>query len=253
MQNNCLKVDENKKPIVARKAVEVWFTLRLMVCSFLINFGALIYVLFFIGDLYTPYETASRGSLLLISALGYDEVVYFLFNNLGALESELISIERCESFMDLEPEHGYVQYLKNREELKSKSKERRLMKGGWPDKGKIEFVDFKCRYRQNLDLVLRGLNVTFTGGHKIGVVGRTGSGKSTIMLCLLRILEADSGKIIVDGRDISQLSLDDLRSKVSIILQDPCLFAGTLREVFLLLFRILIPWDNILMKNYQEL
>ena len=67
--------------------------------------------------------------------------MYFLFNNLGALESELISIERCESFMNLEPEHGYIQYLKNREELKSKSKERRLMKGGWPDKGKIEFEE----------------------------------------------------------------------------------------------------------------
>jgi ABC-type multidrug transport system fused ATPase/permease subunit len=88
-----------------------------------------------------------------------------------------------------------------------------------------------------LDLVLRGLNVTFTGGHKIGVVGRTGSGKSTIMMCLLRILEAADGKILLDGRDISQLSLDDLRSKITIILQDPCLFAGTIREVALFIFR----------------
>jgi ABC-type multidrug transport system fused ATPase/permease subunit len=78
---------------------------------------------------------------------------------------------------------------------------------GWPDKGRLDFTDFKCRYRKNLDLVIRGLNVTFPGGFKIGVVGRTGSGKSTIMLCLLRILEADSGKILLDGRDISQLSL----------------------------------------------
>lgn len=94
--------------------------------------------------------------------------------------------------MNLTPERGYVQYLKNREELKIKSKERRLMKAdGWPDRGRIDFIDFKCRYRKNLDLVLRGLTVTFQGGHKIGVVGRTGSGKSTIMLCLLRILEAD--------------------------------------------------------------
>jgi ABC-type multidrug transport system fused ATPase/permease subunit len=108
---------------------------------------------------------------------------------------------------------------------------------GWPDKGRIDFIDFKCRYRKNLDLVLRGINVTFTGGHKIGVVGRTGSGKSTIMMCLLRILEAADGKIMVDGRDISQMSLDDLRSKITIILQDPCLFAGTIREVALFIFR----------------
>lgn len=91
--------------------------------------------------------------------------------------------------MKLPPELGYVEYLKNRDELKIKSKERRLVKAGaWPDKGKIDLYDFKCRYRKNLDFVLRGLTVSFQGGHKIGVVGRTGSGKSTIMLCLLRIL-----------------------------------------------------------------
>ncbi len=95
-----------------------------------------------------------------------------------------------------------------------------------------------------MDLVLRGLTVTFQGGHKIGVVGRTGSGKSTIMLCLLRILEAADGRIVVDGRDISQLSLDDLRSKITIILQDPCLFAGTIREVFFRLLRTSTPWAN---------
>jgi hypothetical protein len=138
-----------------------------------------------------------------------------------------------------------VQYLKNREELKIKSKERRIMKAdGWPDRGRIDMIDLKCRYRKNLDLVLRGLTVTFQGGHKIGVVGRTGSGKSTIMLCLLRILEAADGKIVLDGRDISQLSLDDLRSKITIILQDPCLFAGTIREVFLSLCRTWIPFRN---------
>jgi ATP-binding cassette, subfamily C (CFTR/MRP), member 1 len=229
MQKNCHKIDENKKPIMVRKAVEVWFTFRLMLCSFIINLTTLVYVLFFL----TPsFDNASKGALLLVCSLGFDEIMYFLFSNLGAFETELISIQRCETFMNLEPEIGYVQYLKNREELKLKSKERRVMKmkaEGWPDKGRLDFIDLKCRYRKNLDLVLRGINVTFTGGHKIGVVGRTGSGKSTIMLCLLRILEASDGKIMLDGRDISQLSLDDLRSKITIILQDPCLFAGTIR------------------------
>lgn len=73
--------------------------------------------------------------------------------------------------------------------------------------------------------------MTLSGGQKIGVVGRTGSGKSTIIMCLLRVLEAAEGRIMIDGRDISQLSLDDLRSKITIILQDPCLFAGTIKEV----------------------
>lgn len=133
--------------------------------------------------------------------------------------------------MHLTPEKGYKDYLTNREVSKIKSLERRRLeyKSEWPEKGEIKFIDYKVKYRPNLDLVLRGLTVTFQGGHKIGVVGRTGSGKSTIMMSLLRILEAYEGQIILDGKDISKLSLDDLRSKITIILQDPCLFAGTLR------------------------
>jgi ABC-type multidrug transport system fused ATPase/permease subunit len=168
--------------------------------------------------------------------------MYLLFSNLGTFESELNSIERCEHFMKLEPEKGYLQYLNNREDLKHRSRERRKMKvEGWPDKGRIDLIDFKCRYRKNLEYVLKGLNVTFLGGEKIGVVGRTGSGKSTLMMSLLRILEATEGKIVIDGKDISQLSLDDLRSKITVILQDPCLFAGTIREVSHALCRTWIP------------
>lgn len=100
MQKNCIKIDSNKKPVMARKAVEVWFTFRLMACSMLINLATLIYILFFQTP--TP-EHASNGALLLVVSLGFDEVMYFLFNNLGAFESELIAIERCESFMNLVP------------------------------------------------------------------------------------------------------------------------------------------------------
>lgn len=253
---NCEKINENKKPIIARKAVEVWFIFRLTIVSFLVNLTSLTYILFYSTNgsssdgSAAAVTAAANAGLLLTCSLGMDEIMYFLYVNLNSFENELISIERCESFMSLEPEGGYVQYLKNREELKIKSKERRLMKAdGWPDRGRIDMIDLKCRYRKNLDLVLRGLTVTFQGGHKIGVVGRTGSGKSTIMLCLLRILEAADGKIVLDGRDISQLSLDDLRSKITIILQDPCLFAGTIREVLFSLCRIWTPFKNTPMSN----
>lgn len=248
---NCAKINENKKPTIAQKAAEVWFTMRLTFLSFIINVSALS-VVFFTSLAHDP----SKAALLLVVSLGFDEITYFLLTNQSNFENELISLERCETFMKLKPEEGYVEYLKNREISKIKSKERRALafKSDWPDKGEIKFINYKVKYRPNLDLVLRGLTVTFHGGHKIGVVGRTGSGKSTIMMSLLRILERYDGQIILDGKDISKISLDDLRSKITIILQDPCLFAGTLREVPLFfIFRILILLENTLMKVYGML
>nr|CAD7441508.1 unnamed protein product [Timema bartmani] len=105
----------------------------------------------------------------------------------------------------------------------------------WPQAGHVVFRDYKLRYREGLDLVLRGINVTVEGGEKcilsmIGIVGRTGAGKSSLTLALFRIVEAAGGSILIDGEDISQLGLHTLRSRLTIIPQDPVLFSGTLRR-----------------------
>lgn len=99
----------------------------------------------------------------------------------------------------------------------------------WPSQGAIEFRDFSTRYRPNLDLVLKSINFIVLPGERVGVVGRTGAGKSSLTLALFRILERASGKIIVDGRDIADLGLHSIRSRMTIIPQDPVLFTGTLR------------------------
>lgn len=99
----------------------------------------------------------------------------------------------------------------------------------WPVEGKIEFVDVKLNYRPGLPLVLRGLNITIPPRCKVGVVGRTGAGKSTLMVALLRIVELYSGCIKVDGLDIRELGLKKLRSMIAVIPQDPVLFSGTIR------------------------
>ncbi|KAJ2777997.1 ATP-binding cassette glutathione S-conjugate transporter ycf1, partial [Coemansia interrupta] len=100
----------------------------------------------------------------------------------------------------------------------------------WPQQGKIEFRDYHMRYRDELDTVLKGLSFSVHGKEKIGIVGRTGAGKSSLAYALTRIIEPASGSIFIDGVDVSTLGLSDLRSQISIVPQDPILFEGTIRD-----------------------
>ncbi|KAJ2779215.1 hypothetical protein GGI18_003959, partial [Coemansia linderi] len=100
----------------------------------------------------------------------------------------------------------------------------------WPETGDIEFREYRLRYRPDLDPSLNKLSFVVRNREKIGVVGRTGAGKSSLTYALMRLVEADSGSIIIDGVDISTIGLHDLRSRISIIPQDPSLFMGTIRD-----------------------
>ncbi|KAJ2807434.1 hypothetical protein H4R20_001292, partial [Coemansia guatemalensis] len=103
-------------------------------------------------------------------------------------------------------------------------------KEAWPEQGVVEFKNYSTRYREGLDLVLKDLSFRVLPRQKVGIVGRTGAGKSSLTLALFRIIEAASGQILLDGEEISKYGLFDVRSKLSIIPQDPVLFAGTVRE-----------------------
>lgn len=101
---------------------------------------------------------------------------------------------------------------------------------GWPTRGAITFHNLSARYRPHLPLVLTGISCSLPAGSRVGIIGRTGSGKSTLILSLLRLLEPYSGHIEIDGIDISTVRISDLRTSLAVVPQEPVLFSGTLRE-----------------------
>jgi ABC-type multidrug transport system fused ATPase/permease subunit len=113
--------------------------------------------------------------------------------------------------------------------LKLKSDEL-LIQNNFPKSGKIEFVNYSVRYRPDTKMILKDINILIQPGEKVGIVGRTGSGKSTFCLCLFRIIEATNGQILIDDIDISLIGLSLLRSIITVIPQDPTLIKGSLRE-----------------------
>lgn len=100
----------------------------------------------------------------------------------------------------------------------------------WPSAGAIKIRNLEMRYRPELPSVLHDLSLDIQGGEKIGVVGRTGAGKSSIMMALFRLVEPTKGTIEIDGVDVSKIGLFDLRTRLAIIPQDPILFSGTIRS-----------------------
>ncbi|XP_054648190.1 ATP-binding cassette sub-family C member 5 isoform X2 [Dunckerocampus dactyliophorus] len=137
-------------------------------------------------------------------------------------------------FTSVERINHYIKTLESEASCKSLSDAPAL---SWPQQGKITFNNVDMRYRENLPLVLKGLSFTIQPEETIGIVGRTGSGKSSLGLALFRLVELAKGSIIIDGVDIAQIGLDDLRSKLAIIPQEPVLFIGTVRTN-------LDPWDQ---------
>ncbi|ERN02230.1 hypothetical protein AMTR_s00045p00218350 [Amborella trichopoda] len=134
-----------------------------------------------------------------------------------SLENRMVSIERIKQYCNIEAEAPW--------EIKGS-----LPSPQWPTHGNMDIMDLLVRYRPNMPLILKGISLSIKGGEKIGVVGRTGSGKSTLMQVLFRIVEPSGGKIVVDQVDISTLGLHDLRSRFAIIPQEPVLFEGTVRS-----------------------
>lgn len=133
------------------------------------------------------------------------------------IESNIVSVERIMEYSKLESEAAEIVPDK-----RPGSK--------WPFNGSIEFNDYSTRYRKDLDLVLKNINLSIKPMEKVGIVGRTGAGKSSLTLAIFRIIEASNGSIAIDDVNTNEIGLFDLRSKLSIIPQDSQIFQGTIRS-----------------------
>ena len=174
------------------------------------------FILIFCYCFKSQYNTQSLGLLLKYSILLSDQLFEIMIgvNDFG---KKLSSVSRCEKYTKI-PQEKYM--MNNKSDI---------VDNNIFNEGKIKFENFNVKYRPNEPLVLKNINIEIHPGEKIGIVGRTGGGKTTLSLCLFRILEADSGKILIDNIDINQLDLITLRKNISIIPQEPTLIEGSLR------------------------
>ncbi|CBQ72946.1 probable YCF1-Vacuolar ABC transporter responsible for vacuolar sequestration of glutathione-S-conjugates [Sporisorium reilianum SRZ2] len=155
--------------------------------------------------------------LMMSQALSTTQTLNWVVRSASEVEQNIVSVERVMSYTDLVSEAAY--------EVPEQAPP-----SEWPSKGEVSMQSYSTRYRRELGLVLKKLNLDIQAGERIGVVGRTGAGKSSLTLALFRIIEAAEGKIVIDGIDVSKIGLKDLRSAIAIIPQDPQLWEGTLRE-----------------------
>uniref|UniRef100_A0A8C2UEM5 ATP binding cassette subfamily C member 3 n=1 Tax=Coturnix japonica TaxID=93934 RepID=A0A8C2UEM5_COTJA len=205
------KVDENQKCYYPSIVSNRWLGIRVeFVGNCIVLFAALFAV---IGK---SSLNAGLVGLSVSYALQVTLALNWMVRTTSDLETNIVAVERIKEYSETETEAPWII-------------EDKRPPADWPSRGELEFVNYSVRYRKGLDLVLKDLNLQVHGGEKIGIVGRTGAGKSSMTLCLFRILEAAKGEIRIDGVRISEIGLHDLRSRLTIIPQDPVLFSGTLR------------------------
>ncbi|XP_074281279.1 ABC transporter C family member 3-like isoform X2 [Silene latifolia] len=190
-----------------------WLSLRI---NFLFNLAFFVLLVILV---YLPRSAIdpSLSGLAATYGLNMNVLQAWIIWNLCNVENKMISVERILEYAKLPSEAALIV-----EDFRPES--------DWPTRGSIQIQDLKVRYSADLPFVLKDITCTIPARVKLGIVGRTGSGKSTLIQALFRMVESTQGNIFIDGLDICRMGLKDLRSKLSVIPQDPTLFQGTIRE-----------------------
>lgn len=212
-QENIDRVDLNLKTNFHNSAANEWLGFRLeLIGSFVLCISTAFLIMLPSTIIKPEYVGLALSYGLPLNVLLY-YVIYLACN----LENKMVSVERIKQFISIPSEAAWT-------------KPDSQPPSNWPHHGDIEVEDIQVKYRDSTPLVLKGISLSINGGEKIGVVGRTGSGKSTLIQVFFRLVEPYSGKIFIDGIDICSLGLHDLRSRLGIIPQEPVLFEGTVRS-----------------------
>lgn len=211
-EDNIKRMDTENRAYFLTIINQRWLGIRLDMLGSLLTFSvALIVVL-------NHKVSAAKSGLGLSTMITVQQSFAWLVRQLAEVENDMVGAERIMYYAN-ELEQEAPHEIPDRKPAIE-----------WPSEGKIGLNKIVMKYRDELPFVLKGLDLQIRPAEKIGIVGRTGAGKSSIMVALFRMAELASGNIEIDGIDIAKIGLHDLRSRISIIPQDPLLFSGTIRS-----------------------
>ncbi|EFJ28692.1 ATP-binding cassette transporter, subfamily C, member 15, SmABCC15 [Selaginella moellendorffii] len=210
MQRSMELINKDSSIYLHTNAAIEWLILRVEAC------GLILLLVFGVGLNLDPSLTPGLAGVGLAYGLLINVSLVFMSQWYCQMASHIVSVERIKQYMDIPVEPPAI--VEHNRPPKT-----------WPSHGEIVFQNLQIKYRPDLPLVLRGISCKMEGGKRIGVVGRTGSGKSTLISAIFRLVDPAGGTILIDGIDICSIGLHDLRSKLGIIPQEPTLFRGTIR------------------------
>ncbi|GKC82826.1 putative ABC-type xenobiotic transporter [Tanacetum coccineum] len=213
VQENVDRVNGNLRMDFHNNGSNGWLGFRLEFLGSLFLCASTVFMIVLPSSIINP----ANVGLSLSYGLSLNGVLFWALYMSCFVENRMVSVERIKQFTNIPSEAEWV-------------KKDNPPPPNWPSQGNVELKDLQVRYRPNTPLVIKGITLSIKGGEKIGVVGRTGGGKSTLIQVLFRLVEPSGGSITIDGINISTLGLHDLRSRFGIIPQEPILFEGTVRS-----------------------